>query len=161
MSEPLTDPDTIRAALAGILERVIPTYVPQQDCRWQWQRDQEITGTLRNFDLIFEPETEVVTNPETGQQGAYGAGIEYRCVVRLVVSYPVSEPRLPRFLGADSRDLSAVLVSLHENIAGLYPQAWNVDRRVISTFTGSDGGYIGTHAFALHFRAAFTVEMAS
>jgi hypothetical protein len=161
MSEPTTDPETIRAALAGILANVIPSLAWQQDARWTWLKDRQVAGTLRSFDLIFEPETEVVTNPETGQQGAYGAGIEYRCAVRLVVSYPVSEPRLPRFLGADARDLSAVLVSLHESIAGLYPQAWNVDRRVVSAFTGSDSGYIGTHAFTLHFRAAFTVEMAS
>jgi hypothetical protein len=161
MSEPTTDPETIRQALAVILKSVIPTLAWQRDARWTPTLDREVAGTLRNFNLIFEPETEVVVNPETGQQGAYGAGIEYRCAVRLVVSYPVSEHRLPRFLGSDAADLSAVLVSLHEEISGLYPQAWNVDRRVVSTFTGSDSGYIGTHSFALHYRAAFTVARAS
>jgi hypothetical protein len=161
MSEPTTDPETIRDALAAILVTVIPTLEWGQSARWTRLKDREIAGALRSFDLVFEPETEVVVNPDTGQQGAYGAGIEYRCEVALVVSYPVDQHKIRRYIGADARDLGAVLVSLHETVDGVYPQAWNVDRRVVSTYTGSDGSYIGTHSFAIHFRAAFTVAVAS
>jgi hypothetical protein len=161
MSEPTTDPETIRAALAAILITVIPTLEWGQDARFTWVKDREVAGTLRNFDLRFRPETEVVVNPDTGQQGAYGAGIEYRCEVDMLVSYNVDQHKIERFIGSDCADLSAILVELHESVAGVYPQAWNVDRRVVPSYTGSDGAYVGTLSFALHFRKAFIVARAS
>jgi hypothetical protein len=161
MSEATTDPETIRAALAVLIKTIVPTLAWSRDARWTYTPDREVTGSLRNFDLIFGEETEVVTNEATGQQGAYGAGVEYRCPVDLVVSYPVDKHRRPRFIGSDGRDISALLVQLHELIDGLYPQAWSVDRRVVPSFTGSDGNYVGTFSFAIHFRVAFTVELSS
>jgi hypothetical protein len=161
MSEPTTDPETIRDALAAILITVIPTLAWSQDARWTWLKDREVTGTTRSFDLRFKPETEVVVNPETGQQGAYGAGLEYRCEVECVVSYQVDQYKIDRFIGSDAADLSAILVELHESVDGVYPQAWNVDRRVVLSYTGSDGAYVGKLSFALHFRKDFIVARAS
>jgi hypothetical protein len=149
-----TDPETIRAALAARLVAMKPTLAWQQERRWTWTKDREVSGTLRTFDLKFGIEYEITAGPES----AYGGGITYAVPVELVVSYPVEENKRDRFIGTDARDLSAMLVRIHESIAGLFAQAWSVDRRVVSTWTGSDNSYIGTHAFTLHFYAADSVE---
>jgi hypothetical protein len=155
---PTTEPETIREALARRLEAIEPTLTWERS-RWSWQKDAEIMGTLRNFDAIFGAETEVGNGD--GRLGAMGGGMHYECIVELVVSYPVEKNKLPRYLGADARDLSAVLVDLHTYASGMFPQWWSQDRRVVSTFTGSDGGYIGTHTFTIEFFAVDSVAVAS
>jgi hypothetical protein len=156
---PTTEPETIRAALAARLMAIRPSLEWSHESRWTWTKDREVAGTLRNFDLVFEPETEVGNGD--GRQGAYGGGMHYECEVRLVVSYPVDEHKRPRFIGSDARDLSAILVSLHETVSGMFPQKWSEQQRVESSFTGSDGGYIGTHAFKIQFFAVDSVAVAS
>jgi hypothetical protein len=156
---PTTEPETIRAALAARLVAIRPSLAWKQDCRWTWTKDREVSGTLRNFDLVFGPEQEVGNGD--GRQGAYGGGIQYACEVSLVVSYPVERNKLPRFLGTDDRDLSAILVSLHETVTGMFAVIFTQDRRVVSTSTGSDGAYIGTHTFTIDFFAVDSVAVAS
>jgi hypothetical protein len=157
---PTTDPDTIRDALGARLVSIKPSLEQGQLSRWTWLKDREVAGTLRSFDLRFAAETEVGNGD--GRQGAYGGGIQYECVVELVVSYPVTVYRLPRFLGSDARDLSAILADLHTYIPGdgMFAQMWSQDRRVVSTWTGSDGAYIGTHTFTIDFFAVDSVQVA-
>lgn len=152
-----TEPETIRATLAGLLETVIPTSTWDQS-RWTWQKDAEVMGTLRNFDAIFDEEEEVGV---PGSYAAYGGGITYRCPVRVVVSYPVEDAERRRLMGADKRDLSAILERLHESVAGMFAQSNSVDRRVTSTYAGSDGAYVGTFSFEIHFFASDQVQVAS
>lgn len=157
---PTTDPETIRAALAARLKSTQPTLAWQQDARWTPMLDREIAGsTLRSFNLVFAPEQEVGNGD--GKQGAYGGGIQYACEVALIVSYPVEKNKLPRFLGADARDLSAILASLHESVSGMFAQLWSQERRVVPTYIGSDGAYVGTHTFTIDFFAVDTVAVAS
>lgn len=153
-----TEPEAIRTVLARLLETVLPTYPWEDGSRWTWQKDAEVMGTLRNFDLIFGVEEEVGT---PGSYAAYGGGITYRCLVECKVSYPVDAPTLRRLMGGDSRDLSAILERLHESVAGMFAQANSVDRRVVPSFTGSDGAYVGTFAFEVHFFASDQVAVAS
>jgi len=160
MPMPTTDPEAIRQGLAARLESVIPTLTWQQDARWSFQPDQEISGTLRNFNLVFGPEREVVVD-ERGVQGAYSGGIEYACDVEVVVAYPVSEAERPRFLGADARDLTALLETLHQFVPGMFAQTWSVSDRVTSTWTGNAGAYIATFSFSIRFFGVDTVEIAS
>jgi hypothetical protein len=156
---PTTEPDTIRDALVARLHAIAPTYLPGRDKRWTWNKGREVGGTLRAFDAVFGQETEVGNGD--GRLGAMGGGMHYECIVELVVSYPVEKNKLPRYLGADARDLSAVLVDLHTYVSGMFPQWWSQDRRVVSTFTGSDSGYIGTHTFTIEFFAVDSVAVAS
>lgn len=160
MSFPTTDPEAIRAQLAERLESVIPSLEWQQDSGWTYQPDAEISGKLRNFDLIFEPEVEVVVD-ERGVQGAYGGGIEYACDVELRVSYPVPEAQRPRFLGSDARDVTALLETLHQFVPGMFAQRWSVSERVESTWSGSSGAYIGSLRFSIRFFASDAVQVAS
>jgi hypothetical protein len=153
-----TEPETIREALAAKLQAIQPSLTWDRT-RWTWQRDAEIMGPLRNFDLRFGPETEVGNGD--GRQGAYGGGMHFECVVELVVSYPVSYSQIDRFVGADSRDLSAILVSMHETVSGMFAQRFSEDRRVESTYTGNDSAYIGTHTFTIEFFAVDSVAVAS
>jgi len=158
MSVVTTDPEAIRQALAQRLQRVIPSLTWQQDTRWTFVEDVEVSGSLRNFDLIFGDEAEVVVD-DTGVQGAYGGGIEYECEVSLVVSYPVTEAERPRFMGADKRDVTALLETLHTFVPGMFAQKWSLAERVASSWTGTSGAYIGTHVFSIRFFAPDTVEV--
>ena len=159
---PTTEPETIREALARQLEAIRPRLAWRQLSRWTWQKDAEIAGgaTLRTFDLLFGAEVEVVVDEE-GVQGAYGGGIEYECPVVLRVSYPVREAELPRFLGADARDLTALLVRLHESVPGMFPHAESKGRRIEPSSTGVDGRYIGEHRFDVRFFSDESVVLAS
>lgn len=140
-----TDAETVREALAAQLVRVIPRYAPQRAERWTWQRDQEICGTIRNFDVVLEPEAEVI-------RGAYGDGLEYAADTAIVVSYPVSEPDLARYAGADGQDLAAVLIRLHTSVPGMQPVSMRgllpVSERILD---GSPGAYVVTFRASLHF----------
>lgn len=155
-----TEPEVIREALARVLEATLPSLDWQDSARWTWTKDAEVSGALRNFDLLFEPETEVITN-DIGGQGAYGGGIEYACDVQLVVSYPVRLADLSRFRGSDGRDLTALLVRLHADVPGMMPQRNAQDRRVVPSYAGTEPNYIGTFAFKINFFAVDTVAVAS
>jgi hypothetical protein len=155
---PTTEPETIREALCRRLEAIQPT-LSWDRSRWTWQKDAEIMGPLRNFDARFGAETEVGNGD--GRLGAMGGGMHYECVVELVTSYPVGLRELDRFIGADNRDISAVLVTLHELVSGMFPQTFSATRRVVSTFTGSDAAFIGTHTFTIEFFALDSVAVAS
>jgi hypothetical protein len=155
---PITDPEPIRQALAARLQLVIPTLSWQAGARWTFQQDMEISGALRNFDIRFGPEDEVVVDDE-GVQGAYGGGIEYAVDVEVRVSYPVLEAERDRFLGADARDLTALLETLHQFVSGMFAQQWSQRSRVASTWTGSPGAYVGSHRFRIRFFASDTVQV--
>lgn len=107
---------------------------------------------------MFRAQTEVGNGD--GTQGAYGGGIQYASPVELIVSYPVSKWDIEIYMGTDAQDLSAVLVDLHTTVSGMFPQRWSQDRRVVPTYTGSDGGYIGTHSFTVDFFAVDRVTLA-
>lgn len=156
-----TEPEIIRAALADQLQAVQPRLTWRQEARWTWERDAEIVGgmSLRSFDLIFGVEFEV-TIDDRGIQGPYGGGIEFECPVVLRVSYPVKEAELPRYMGADVRDLTGLLVRLHESVPGLLPFAESRGRRVETTVTGVDGKYVGEMRFGARFFSDETVVMA-
>lgn len=157
---PTTDVATIRAALAARLVAIQPTLTQQQSARWTYLRNREVGGaTLRSFNLRMRAQQEVGNGD--GKQGAYGGGIQYAVPVELVVSYPVSEWDVDLFVGTDAQDLSAILVNLHETVSGMFAQTWSQDRRVVSTYTGSDGAYVGTHAFTIDYFAVDTVAVAS
>lgn len=160
MPMPVTEIEPIRQTLAARLQLVIPTLTWQQASRWTYQPDREIAGTLRNFNLIFGPEREVVTD-DRGVQGAYSGGIEYASDVELRVAYPVSEAELPRFLGSDARDVTALLETLHQFVPGMFAQTWSLADRIVPTWTGTAGAYIGTLPFTIRFFAVDTVQVAS
>jgi hypothetical protein len=145
---PTTTPIAIRAALAARLVAIRPTLDVRQDARWTYLPDREIAGTLRSFNLMFRAQTEV------------GNG-DFASPVELIVSYPVGRWDIEIFMGTDAQDLSAVLVNLHETVTGMFPQTWSQDRRVVPTYTGSDGNYIGTHSFTVEFFAVDSVAVAS
>lgn len=157
---PTTEPETIRAALAAKLEATLPSLDWQDSARWHWTRDAEVGGALRNFDIIIEPEIEVITT-DIGGQGAYGGGIEFECECMLVVSYPVRLADVRRFVGSDGRDLTAHLVRLHEDVPGMMPQRHAQDRRVVPSYTGTEPNYIGTFSFKINFFALDSVAVAS
>jgi len=142
-----TDADTIRAALAAQIQTIVPRFEPRRDDRWTWQQDAEIRGSLRNFDVVLEAETEVISD------GAYGGGIEYTTVLQIVVSYPVPMALLPRFLGADGQDLAAILIRLHTTIPGMFP----VEVALELSSTGDPGAYVGTFTGRLNFFASDVV----
>lgn len=153
-----TTPEQIRETFCRLMETVIPRLEWYSGSRWTWQKDAEVMGTLRNFDALFEVEEEVGT---PGGYGAYGGGITYRAPVNLVVSYPVESHELRRLMGADKQDLSAILVRLHESVTGMFAMANTVDRRVTHSFTGSEGAYVATYSFEVHFFASDQVQVAS
>lgn len=160
MTFPTTDPETIRQALADKLVAIQPTLTRGQVARWTYLKDRDVAGaTLRSFNLRFRAQYEVGNGD--GRQGAYGGGIQYAIPVELVVSYPVSEWDIELYMGTDGQDLSATLVALHETVSGLFAQLWSQERRVVMTYAGSDGSYVGTHSFTLDYFAVDTVAVAS
>jgi hypothetical protein len=157
---PTTDPLTIRQALADRLVAIRPTLAMHQASRWTYLKNREVGGaTLRSFNLMFRRQVEVGNG--TGAQGAYGGGIQYASPVELIVSYPVSQWDIEIFMGTDAQDLSAVLVNLHETVSGMFAQRWSQERRVETSYTGTDGTYIGTHSFTIDFFAVDSVAVAS
>jgi hypothetical protein len=147
-----TDPETIRQALAARLEAIAPRLDWRDGARWTFTDGAEVSGTLRNFDLIFAPEVEVIVTDDGGQ-GGYGGVIEYECDVSLVVSYPVKLAELPRFLGSDLQDLTGILVKLHQTATGMKAMHFSQDRRVVPSYTGTEPNFIGTFAFKISFFA--------
>lgn len=147
MSVATTDADTIRAELAAQIKTIVPRFEPRRDERWTWQQDAEIRGQLRNFDVILEAETEVLSD------GGYGGGIEYSAVLQIVVSYPVPRALLPRFLGSDGQDLAAILIRLHTSIPGMFP----VEVALELSSAGEPGAYVGTFTGRINFFASDTV----
>lgn len=144
MSVTTTDPETIRLELVDQIKRIVPRERRQRDARWTWLEDQEIRGTLRGFDVVMEPQAEVL--------GGYGGALQYKSVTNIVVSYPVSEADHRRLVGADSEDLSALLALVHQFIPGMFPIGYD-DTPIIErpTIAGASGGYTVTFTTTINF----------
>ena len=152
MTVTITDPETIRRELVDQIKRIIPTEPRQRDSRWTWLEDQEIRGTIRNFDVLLEPEVET-----TG--GGYGGGLQYEAATNIMVSYDVSEADQRRLVGADGRDLAAMLVRVHESVPGMFPVV-GYDRKPIAEITvaGKAGAYTVTFSTQVSFWASDLVN---
>ena len=151
MAVTTTTADAVRDALAAQIQTIVPRYAARQSERWTWTRDQEVAGTLRNFDVLMDAEEEV---PE----GAYGGGLEYASETEIRVAYPVSGPDLPRFMGADAQDLAAILVRLHTSIPGMFPVSMRAELPILDkSSTGSNGAYVVSYRTSLHFFVVDTV----
>jgi hypothetical protein len=109
-------------------------------------KDQEISGgTLRNFDVLLEAERDVPL-------GWFGGGIELTAPFEIRVSYPVSEPDLPRFMGADGQDIAGVLVRLHLTTPGMFPVSMREELPIFDIVANGDqthyvGSFFGTANF--------------
>jgi len=146
-----TDANTIREEFARQVRTIVPRFAPRREERFQWQRDREIAGPLRNFDAVFEAEVEV-------PGGFYGGGLEYASTVQINVSYPVSEADLPRFMGSDAQDIAAILIRLHTSIPGMFPIGVRGELPISEqSFTGEPGAYVGTFTTRINFFVADTV----
>lgn len=149
MSFDTTTPEIIRAALGAQIMTILPRHEPARDQHWTYQPDQEIAGTLRNFDLIFEVEQDV-------PGGAYSGGVELVCPVEIRVAYPVSEPARRRFMGADLQDLAMTLVRFSP--AGMFPIGVRGDAPIIEVdHEGTEGAFVGRFHTRIHFFADDTV----
>lgn len=142
-----TTADAIRSTLAAQMQTIVSRYEPDRAARFVFKDDLEVCGELRNFDIRFDIEREV---PE----GWYGGGIEVMAPVEIVVSYPVSEPRLRRLAGADWLDLACVLYRLHESVNGLIPFSMQVDENPEPVVSGDEGRYTVTWTVEFHWMAS-------
>lgn len=146
----------IRRRLAGFIQRIPPRYTQEASERWVWRDAQEITGRLRNFDVLIQPELEV-------PGGAYGTGIRYSADTAIRVAYPLDEEIARRAVGADGQDLAALLAQLHEladdegTIDGMFPISMAASRglpMLIPQFIQIDeGAFIVEFRVEIHFMA--------
>lgn len=146
-----TTAETIRVAWAGQIQTIVPRFEADRAARWTWKRDEEIVGELRNFDLVFGIERDSPLR-------WHGGGIAAVSLVKIVVSYPVAEPRMRRLAGSDWLDLASQLAQLHESISGMFPWSMQVEAfGAEPEVTGSPGQYVVTWSVEIHFFAPDTV----
>jgi len=152
----------IRRRLARFVQRIRPRYTQEASQRWVWRDAQEITGRLRNFDIVMQPEAEV-------PGGAYGTGIRYSTETSITVAYPLDEEIARRAVGADGQDLAALLAQLHElvdeegTIDGMFPINMAASRglpMLIPRFTQDDeGAFVVEFRVEIHFMAHDLVDL--
>jgi hypothetical protein len=146
-----TDAESIREAMAAAICKILPRYLPQQDSHWVYAPDQEITGTMRTFDILIGSEVDVPL-------GWYGGGVELTAEVEIRVSYPVSEPDVRRFAGSDGQDLAGTLVRLHLTTVGMLPIATRQPRPIFEILAnGEPGRYVGSFFTSINWFASDTV----
>jgi hypothetical protein len=148
-----TDVETIRELMAAAIKTIVPRYLPQQGTRYTWTKDQEVAGTLRNFDLLFDAERD---SPKSWHGG--GIALVSTCEIR--ISYPVGEADAPRFRGADYQDLAGLMVRLHTMIPGMFAQSMREDSPTFADdVIGQTGAYVGSLFVDLHFFASDAVDL--
>ena len=141
----LIDPETIREGIAALIENISPRHLPERSTLWTWLRDQEISGTLRGFDVLIDIEREV-------PDGAYGGGILYTAPMEIRISYPVSESMRPRIIGADAQDIAATLIRAHDSIPGMFPTSVRGSEPISEiAYTGESGRFVATLTSQIYF----------
>lgn len=143
-----TDPDTIRRKLLEKIKSIVPRRLHHRDVPWKPLPDGQISGTLRNFDAILQPEEEV---PE----GFYGGGIEMVSEVEIRVSYPVSEAEMRRFVGYDGQDLASMMAEFHTEDPGVFPVDMRGELPIFEReITGGPGSYVVVFRGQIRFFAS-------
>lgn len=153
-----TTVDTIRPLLAAAISSIVPSYSARQSERFTYSPDQEIAPgmTFRTFDVSFGVEEEVTEPSERW----YGTGVAYASDVEIRVAYGgVSEADINRFVGADGKDFSALLVRVHTSIPDMIAVSSMGPRPVSEKpeIQGEPGQYMAIFRTRIPFFASDTV----
>jgi hypothetical protein len=120
-----TNVRAIRTAIAQRIARIIPRNAQHREMRWTWvERDagRDVRGPSRSFDLVPGIAEETLEG--------YGDGLQYAVELRLRATYDrLTDVEFGELASDDIADLAVMLVTAHEDVAGLIPFETNASKQ--------------------------------
>ena len=148
MGIPVTNPQTIRAAMYNLIEAITPTYLDMRDSKWSRTNPGEDPSgpTIRRFRIL----NGIARETFDGIHGGGGIGMNFDMTIR--VAYGGLEPdKAEELISEDFHDLRLLIHPLTDGgtTDGLLPMQSDPD---FDYFEDDDGYLVADFTFEIHYK---------